>query len=81
MVELTTWAQLYLIAHKQEFRFKSKTTVQAKRVEQRKPSKSKRNARTPEVATVLQMSRLWPQTIGMSEQSQSQQGTDGIDIC
>ena len=30
----------------------------------------------PEVATVLQMPRLWPQTIGMPNESQSQQGSE-----
>ena len=41
LVELTTWAQQYLIAHTQQFGGKTKSTVQAKRTEQRKPKQSK----------------------------------------
>ena len=40
-VELTTWAQQYLIAHKQQLGGKTKPTVQPKHVEQRKPTQSK----------------------------------------
>ena len=40
-VELTTWAQQYLIAHKQQLAGKTKSTVQPKRAEQRKLTQSK----------------------------------------
>ena len=41
LVELTTWAQQYLIAHKQQLGGKTKSTVQPKLAEQRKPAQSK----------------------------------------
>ena len=44
LVELTTWAQQYLIAHKQQLGDKTKPTVQPKRAEPRKPTKSKLDA-------------------------------------
>ena len=40
LVELTTWAQKYLIAHKEQLR-KSKATVQPRRVDQKKTTQSK----------------------------------------
>ena len=40
-LELTTWAQQYLIAHKQQLAGKTKSTVQPKRAEQRKLTQSK----------------------------------------
>ena len=39
--EVTTWAQQYLIAHKQQLGGKNKSTVQPKCAEQRKPIESK----------------------------------------
>ena len=41
LVELTTWAQQYLIADKKQLGGKTKSTVQLKRAEQRKPTQSK----------------------------------------
>ena len=41
LVELTTWAQQYPIAHKQQLGGKTKSTVQPKHAEQRKPKQSK----------------------------------------
>ena len=41
LVELTTWAQQYLITHKQQFGGKTKSTVQPKRAEQGKPTQPK----------------------------------------
>ena len=41
LVELTTWAQPYLVAHKQQLGGKTKSTVQPKCTEQRKPTQSK----------------------------------------
>ena len=41
MVELTTWAQKYQIAHKQQLGDKTKYTVQPKPAEQKKPTQSK----------------------------------------
>ena len=41
LVELTTWAQQYLIAHKQQLGSKTKSTVQSKCAEQRKPTQYK----------------------------------------
>ena len=41
LVELTTWAQQYLIAHKQQLGGKTKSTVQPKHAEQRKLTQSK----------------------------------------
>ena len=41
LVELTTWAHQYLIVHKQQFESKTKSTVQPKQAEQRKPTQSK----------------------------------------
>ena len=41
LVELTTWAQHYLIAHKQQLGGKAKSTIHPKRAEQRKPTQSK----------------------------------------
>ena len=41
LVELTTWVQQYLIAHKQQLGGKTKSTVRPKRVQQRKPTQSK----------------------------------------
>ena len=41
LVELTTWAQQYLTAHKQQPGGKSKTTVQPRREDQKKPTQSK----------------------------------------
>ena len=35
LVELTTWAQQWLIAHKQQLRGKTKSTIQCKRAEQK----------------------------------------------
>ena len=56
LVELITWDQQYLIAHKQHLGGKTKSTAQPKRAEQRKPTQYKLDTtRTPEVATVLQM--------------------------
>ena len=40
LAELTTWAQHYLIAHKQELGGKTKSTVQPKRGKQRKTTQS-----------------------------------------
>ena len=62
LVELETWAQQYLIAHKQQLRGKAKSTVQPKGAKQRKPTQST-TPKTPKIATVLQMARLWPKTI------------------
>ena len=42
LVELTTWAQKYLIAHKEQLG-KSKATVQPRRVDQKKTTQSKRD--------------------------------------
>ena len=36
LIDVTTWAQQYLIAHKQQLNVKSKTTVQPRRAKQRK---------------------------------------------
>ena len=41
LVELTTWAQQYLMAHKQQLGGKTKSTVLPKCDEQRKPTQSK----------------------------------------
>ena len=41
LVELTTWAQKYLIAHKEQLGGKSKATVQPRRVDQKKMTQSK----------------------------------------
>ena len=41
LVELTTWSQQYLIAHKQQLGSKTKSTVQLKHAEQRKPTQFK----------------------------------------
>ena len=41
LVELNTWGQQYLIAHTRQVRGKTKSTVQPKRAEQRKPMQSK----------------------------------------
>ena len=41
LVELTTWAQQYLIAHKQQLGGKTKSTVQPERAEQRRQTQSK----------------------------------------
>ena len=41
LIELTTWAQQYLIAHKQQLGSKTMSTVQPKRAEQRNPTQSK----------------------------------------
>ena len=41
LVELTTWAQQHLIVHKQQLMDKTKSTVQPKCAEQRKPTQSK----------------------------------------
>ena len=41
LVELTTWAQHYLIAHRQQLGGKTKSTVRLKRAEQRKPTQCK----------------------------------------
>ena len=54
LVELTTWAQKYLIAHKQQLSGKSKTTILPKRADQKKLTQSKPDS--PEVATVLSLS-------------------------
>ena len=51
LVELTTWAQQYLIAHKQQLGGMAKSTVQPKRAQLRKPTQSKLDM--PEVVTVL----------------------------
>ena len=59
---------------------KTKSTVQPKRAKQRKPTQSKLDT-TPEVATVLQMPRVWPHAIRMSDQSQSRQGSEEFDTC
>ena len=40
LVELTTWAQKYLIAHEEQLG-KSKATVQPRRADQKKPTQSK----------------------------------------
>ena len=80
LVELTRWAQQYLIVNKQQLGIKRKTIVQPKRAERRKPTQSKPD-RTPEVARVLQMPWLWPHTIGMLDQRQSWQGLNGFDTC
>ena len=44
LVELTTLAQQYLIAHKQQLGGKTKSTFQPKRAEQRKPTQSELDA-------------------------------------
>ena len=41
LVELTTWAEQYLIAHKQQLRGKAKSTVQPKYAKQTKATQSK----------------------------------------
>ena len=41
LVKLTTWAQKYLIAHKQQLGSKSKATVQPRRADQKKLTQSK----------------------------------------
>ena len=60
LVELTTWAQKYLIAHKEQLG-KSKATVQPRRADQKKTTQSKPDSsqRTPEVAAVLPLSWFW----------------------
>ena len=57
LVELTTWAQKYLKAHKEQLG-KSKATVQPRRVDQKKTTQSNTRfvTRTPEVAAVLPLS-------------------------
>ena len=55
LVELTTWAQKYLIAHKEQLG-KSKATVQPRRADQKKTVQTRFVARTPEVAAVLPLS-------------------------
>ena len=56
LVELTTWAQKYLIAHKEQLG-KSKATVQPRLVDQKKTTVQTRFiTRTPEVAAVLPLS-------------------------
>ena len=40
LVDLTTWAQQYLIAHRQQLEGKTKSTVQPKHTEKRKPTQS-----------------------------------------
>ena len=41
LVELTTWAQKYLIAHKQQLGSKSKASVQPRRVDHKKSTGAK----------------------------------------
>ena len=43
LVELTTWAQKYVIAHKQQLGGKSKATVQPRHTDQKKSTQSKQN--------------------------------------
>ena len=57
LVELTTWAQKYLIAHKEQLG-KSKATVQPRRAEN-DTVKTRFVTRTPEVAAVLPLSWFW----------------------
>ena len=59
LVELTTWAQKYLIAHKEQLG-KSKATVQTCRSEENDTVQTRFVARTPEVAAVLPL--LWFRT-------------------
>ena len=65
LLELTTWAEKYLIAHKQQLGGKSKTTVQPRCADQKKKDtvQTKFVTRTPEVVAVLLLSRLWTETI------------------
>ena len=57
LVELTTWAQKYLIAHKEQLG-KSKATVQPRRADQKKTTtvQTRFVTRMPEVAAVLPLS-------------------------
>ena len=63
LVELTTWAQQYLISHKQQLGARSSLQSSPKCAEQQKPTQSKLHVdttpRKAKVATVLQMPRLW----------------------
>ena len=59
LVELTTWAQKYLIAHKEQLG-KSKATVQSRRrSEENDTVQTRFVTRTPEVAAVLPLSWFW----------------------
>ena len=57
LVELTTLAQKYLIAHKEQLG-KSKATVQPRRADQKKTTQSKPDS-SQEVAAVLPLSWFW----------------------
>ena len=117
LVELSTWAQQYLIAHKQQLGGKTKSTlrielvvytylldrgpkdlvelihatkstVQLKRVEQRKPTQSKLDV-TQKWQRSLQCYRCQGyghrhgqvMAIRMSDQCQSRQGSEEFDAC
>ena len=58
LVELTTWAQKYLIAHKEQLG-KSKATVQTCGSEENDTVQTRFVTRTPEVAAVLPLSWFW----------------------
>ena len=59
LVELTTWAQKYLIAHKEQLG-KSKATIQPRRADQENDTVQTRFVtRTSEVAAVLPLSWFW----------------------
>ena len=66
LVELTTWAQKYLIAHKEQLG-KSKATVQPRRADQKEIDtvQTKFVTRTPEVDSVVPLSRFCTQAIRM----------------
>ena len=62
LVELTTWAQKYLIAHKEQLG-KSKTTVQPRRADQKKTTLSKPDARGCCGATVVMVLDIGNQSV------------------
>ena len=66
LVELTTWAQKYLIAHKEQLG-KSKATIQPRRVDQKKTTQSKpdsrKDARGCCSATVVVVSDIGNQSV------------------
>ena len=60
LVELTTWAQKYLIAHKEQLgKSKSHSSAQTCRSEENDTVQTRFVARTPEVAAVLPLSWFW----------------------
>ena len=74
LVELTTWAQQYLIAHKQQLGGKTKSTVQPKRAEQRRQTQSKLDTPQGRQRSLQTLQRSL-QTTRMSDKSLSQQGS------